>query len=112
MPGCTTPGGAVYVGVFGPRPRVVCLDARDGSERWHFAVTIADTTEIGVASGPLVDRDGNVYFGAHDDYLYSLAPTGELRWAFRADADIDASPALAPDGTLYFGSDDQKLYAL
>ncbi|MCB9601452.1 MAG: PQQ-binding-like beta-propeller repeat protein [Sandaracinus sp.] len=106
------PGGAVYVGVFGPRPRVVCLDAADGHERWHFGVTVADTTEIGVASGPLVDRAGNVYFGAHDDYLYSLAPTGELRWAFEANADVDSSPALAPDGTLYFGSDDRHLYAL
>lgn len=106
------PSGAVYVGVFGPRPRVVCLDARDGSERWHFAVTIADTTEIGVASGPLVDRDGNVYFGAHDDYVYSLTPMGDLRWAFRTEGDVDSTAVLAPDGTLYIGSDDKKLYAL
>lgn len=102
----------VYAGVFGPRPRLVCLDARDGTERWHFSVTVADTTEIGVASGPLVDREGHVYFGAHDDYLYSLTARGELRWAFQADADVDSSPVLAPDGTLYFGSDDRKLYAL
>lgn len=104
--------GSLYVGVFGPRPRVVCLDQRDGAERWHFAVTIADTSEIGVASGVLVDRDGNLYFGAHDDYLYALTPDGELRWAFEARADVDAPLALAPDGTLYAGSDDKHLYAL
>ena len=109
--GLTLDGG-ILVGVFGPRPRVVALDAADGETRWYFPVTVADTTEIGVASGPLVDREGNIYFGAHDDYLYSLAPTGELRWAFEAGGDIDVSPVLAMDGMLLVGSDDHRLYAL
>lgn len=104
--------GSVLVGVFGPRPRVVSLDATDGELRWFFPVTVSDTTEIGVASGPLVDGEGNIYFGAHDDYLYSLAPTGELRWAFATEGDVDSSPILLPTGTLLFGSDDHRLYAL
>lgn len=107
-----TQDGSVLVGVFGPRPRVACLDGATGDLRWYFPVTVADTSEIGVASGPLVDREGNIYFGAHDDYLYALAPTGELRWAFEAGADVDASPVLMPDGTLLVGSDDHHLYAL
>ncbi len=104
--------GSVLVGVFGPRPRVVSLDATDGELRWFFPVTVSDTTEIGVASGPLVDAEGNIYFGAHDDYLYSLAPTGELRWAFATDGDVDSSPILLPTGMLLFASDDHRLYAL
>ena len=104
--------GSILAGVFGPRPRIVSLDAQTGDLRWYFPVTVADTSEIGVASGPLVDVDGNVYVGAHDDYLYSLAPTGDLRWIFEARGDVDSSPVLAADGTLYVGSDDHTLYAL
>jgi outer membrane protein assembly factor BamB len=104
--------GSVIVGVFGPRPRVVSLDAETGRESWFFSVTLADSAEIGISSGPIVDRLGHVYVGAHDDYLYSLSPSGQLRWIFETDGDIDASPVIAPDGTLYVGSDDGRLYAL
>lgn len=103
---------SVLAGVYGPRPRVVSLDAATGDVRWFFPVTVADSSEIGVHSGPLVDREGQIYFGAHDDYLYALAQTGELRWIFEASADVDGSPVLAPDGTLYVGADDGRLYAL
>ncbi|MEM1413330.1 MAG: PQQ-binding-like beta-propeller repeat protein [Myxococcota bacterium] len=103
--------GAVLAGVFGPRPRLIALDAATGRERWTFSLAVADTTEIGVASGPLVDAQGNVYFGAHDDYLYALTPRGELRWAEAVAGDVDSSPVLMADGTLVVGSDDGRLYA-
>ncbi len=108
--GLTLDGG-VLAGVFGPRPRLVCLDAARGRERWVFSLAVADTTEIGVASGPLVDRDGNIYFGAHDDTLYALTAHGELRWAEEVGGDVDSSPVLLPGGTLVVGSDDGYLYA-
>lgn len=104
--------GSVLAGVFGPRPRVVSLNAERGELDWYFPVTVHDTTEIGVASGPLVDRDGNIYFGAHDDYLYAVAPTGELRWTFLATDDIDSSPIITPRGELIVGSDDRRVYAI
>ena len=104
--------GTVLAGVFGPRPRVVGLDPDTGEERWYFPVTVADNAQVGVASGPLVDREGFLYFGAHDDYIYSLAPDGDLRWVYQAHGDIDSSPVLAPDGSLIMGCDDHMVYAL
>jgi outer membrane protein assembly factor BamB len=104
--------GSIIAGVYGPRPRVVSLDAATGELRWFFPVTVTDSPEIGVHSGPLVDADGNIYVGAHDDYLYSLTPEGDLRWIFGTDADVDGSPIVSQDGVLLVGSDDGNLYAL
>lgn len=104
--------GVIVVATFGPRPRVWSLDAESGEVRWAFPVSTADSSEVGISSGPLVDREGSIYVGAHDDYLYSLTPGGELRWIYRTRGDVDSSPSLAPDGTLYFGSDDEHLHAL
>jgi outer membrane protein assembly factor BamB len=104
--------GSVLVGTYGPRPRVVALDAEDGETRWSFPVSPSDGAELGVASGPLVDRAGSVYFGAHDDFLYALTSDGHLRFAFEAGGDVDTPPILDREGTLYFGSDDGRLYAL
>ncbi len=104
--------GSVLVGTFGPRPRIVALDAVNGAERWFFPVTIADSAEVGISSSPLIDRDGNVYCGAHDDYLYAIDAEGHLRWVLETGGDVDAAPVLGPDGTLYVGSDDGVLYAV
>lgn len=104
--------GDVVVAVYGPRPRVVSVDAADGTVRWEFPVTVSESSEIGVASGPLVDVDGNIYFGAHDDFLYSISREGELRWIHRTGGDIDSAPTLTPEGLLLVGCDDGYLYAI
>ena len=104
--------GALIVPVMGPRPRVVCLDAPTGEERWVFALPMTDSRELGVMSGPLIDAAGAIYFGGHDDYVYALSPAGQLRWAHPVDGDVDAPPALGVDGVLYVGSDDGRLYAI
>jgi len=104
--------GSVIVGTFGPRPRIVALEAATGATRWFFPVTIADSAEVGISSSPLIDRDGNVYCGAHDDFLYALDGEGHLRWVLETGGDVDSAPVLGPDGTLYVGSDDGILYAL
>lgn len=104
--------GDVIVAVYGPRPRVVSLDAQTGEERWSFPVNISDSPELGVASGPLVDVDGNIFFGAQDDFLYGLSAHGQMRWIHRAGADIDSAPVLTADGTLLVGCDDGFLYAI
>jgi outer membrane protein assembly factor BamB len=104
--------GDVIAAVYGPQPRVVSLDAEDGSLRWYFPVTVSETSEIGVASGPLVDAEGNIYFGAHDDFLYSITGDGELRWIHQTGADIDSAPILTAEGLLLVGCDDGHLYAI
>lgn len=103
----------ILVPVFGPHPRLVSLDAHTGEERWNFPIGGAGaSSDLGVGSGAIVDRDGNLYFGADDDYLYALTPEGRLRWVFLTADRVDSDPVLAPDGTLYFGSDDDYFYAI
>ncbi len=104
--------GSILAGVYGPRPRLVALAPEDGEIRWFFPVTVADSTEVGVESGALVDRDGNLYFGAHDDYLYALAPSGDLRFIHGTAGDVDSAPILTAGGLLLFGSEDGFLHAL
>src|SRR5690606_12627917 len=64
--------GSVIAGVYGPEPRIVALDAASGEPRWYFPIGFGTSEEAGIASGPLVDVDGNIYFGAQDQYVYSL----------------------------------------
>jgi outer membrane protein assembly factor BamB len=73
---------------------------------------MTESPEMGALSGPLVDGEGSIYFGGHDDFIYSLSRTGGLRWAFHVEGDVDAPPTLDADGTLYVGCDDGRLYAL
>lgn len=104
--------GDVLVPVFGPRPRLVSLDARTGEQRWDFPISAGASSDLGVGSSPTVDSNGDIYFGADDYYLYALDADGDLRWVFRTADRLDSDPVIAPDGTLYFGSDDDYLYAL
>lgn len=111
-PVALTHDGGIVAAVMGPRPRVVSLDARTGEVRFSFPLPITESPEMGVLSGPLVDGEGAIYFGGHDDFVYSLSRTGALRWAFRVEGDVDAPPMLDADGTLYIGCDDGRLYAI
>ncbi len=50
-------------------------------------------------SGSLLDTEGNIYF-IHDG-LWSLYPTGEMRWIVPFGDFFHGSPALGQDGTIY-----------
>jgi outer membrane protein assembly factor BamB len=102
----------LIVPIFGPHARVASLDRATGEERWSFSAAPSQATDSGVGSGPIVDRDGNVYFGADDDYVYAVDPDGGLRWVFQAGANVDGDPIVTPDGALLIGSDDGNVYAL
>lgn len=104
--------GTVLAPTYGPRARLVALDRGDGHERWSFAVAGPPTEEYGLASAPLVDREGAVAFGAPDDTVYILERDGALRARFPLGADVDAPPVLVADGVLVVGADDGALHVL
>lgn len=62
-------------------------------------------------SAPVLDKDGNLYFGGWDGYLYSLSPLGTLRWKIKLDGPIHTRPALYKDDTVYITSMN-KVYAV
>lgn len=81
--------------------------AAPGDELWSFE------TGDQIFGSPTVDRNGNVYFGSRDNFVYALTGEGELRWSFEAGDWVDSSPTLSFDEkTLYFGSWDNKMYAV
>ena len=63
-------------------------------------------------SSPALDRDGNIYIGSMDNYLYAIKPGGTMKWKYETGDDIRSSPAIGSDGTIYIGSDDDYVYAL
>lgn len=104
--------GSILVATFGPSPKVLALDPADGRTRWAFKLTLTDSAELGVRSGPVVDAEGTIYVGGHDDFIYALSPGGELRWVHGVQGDVDGSVRIANDGVLYVGAEDGIVYAL
>ena len=99
-------------GTYGPAPRLVGLDPEDGSLRFSFAIPGTGAPEFGIHGGPGRRRQEMLYFGAEDDFGYSLDRDGGLRWKFKTEGDVDAPVVLTSNGLLLVGSDDGKLYAL
>ncbi len=104
--------GNILVPVFGPHPRIASLDAATGAEQWSFAVSGTDANELGVGASPLVDADGNIYFGADDDYVYSIDRRGQMRWIYETGGNVDSDPILTQAGMLLMGSDDHLVHAI
>jgi len=65
-----------------------------------------------ITSAPAVSKEGTIYIGSNNNYLYALNPDGTLRWKFETGDGIFASPRISRDGTVYVGSWDGCLYAL
>lgn len=88
------------------------MDAEKGDELWSFAIQGTGAKEFGVHGSPVEDRDGNLYFGAQDDAVYSLSAEGELRWKMGTAGDVDGPVLIAAEGRLIVVSDDGKIYAV
>jgi len=105
-------GGDVLAGVYGPRSRVVRLDAKTGAEKASFAVPGTGALEFGVHGAPLEDARGQLYFGAQDDLFRAIGSDGNLLFTLRTEGDVDAPATLLSDGALVVASDDGAVYYL
>jgi outer membrane protein assembly factor BamB len=76
--------------------RVVALAVRDGAPIWQ--------RRLGGSAQQIVALDRRLYLGSLDNFFYSLnADNGEVRWRWRAGADIVGAPAI-DDDRVYFVS--------
>jgi len=66
-----------------------------------------------ISASPSLGKDGTIFVGSHDRFIYAYSALGKRRWRHRTGDKVWSSAALAKDGkTLYVGSDDDHLYGL
>ena len=100
------PDGTIYQG---SEDKKLYAFNPDGSLKWSF------TSDNDIYAVPALDAAGNLYFGViNSGWLYSLTPTGTLRWIYKgASIATTSSPILSADGaTVYFAGYDKKLHAV
>ena len=69
----------------------------DDVEKWRY--NCGDY----VQGGPIIDKNGIVYFGGFNGYLYALYPNGTLKWKNYIGT-IDSTPAIDENGIVYVGT--------
>ena len=92
----------------------VALTRVMGAEQKYYGATNLWKVRIdgGSRSSPALGRDGTIYIGSWDGYLFALNPEGTERWRFNTGYEITSSPAIGQDGTVYVGCRDRRLYAV
>lgn len=103
------PNGIIYCSFTTGSPWTGVLHAfySNGTIKWSFE------TDHVIHSSPAIDLNGNIIFGSHDEFVYSLYPNnGTLKWRYKTSSWVHGSPTIGIDGTIYIGSDDDYLYAL
>jgi|688.fasta_scaffold42132_4 outer membrane protein assembly factor BamB len=78
---------------------------------WKYEFPREGDKVFGSESTPAIDSYGNLYFGCHDGYFYSLSEAGKLRWRFQTSSKIYSSPILY-HSKVYFCGGDGYLYCL
>ena len=81
---------------------------------WEFSTrNTGDNVNAAIEADILV-HDGVVYVGASDERFYAIyAGSGNQRWTFDADSDIEGGATLSEDGEmLFFGTQSEGFYAL
>ena len=104
--------GTAYIGDHSGA--VKALDLGDGSEIARYAGQgrTEDELSVGVWTAPLIDAEGNVYFGTRLGHVYGFTAAGERLFDVQTGATVDSYPALSAEGTLLIGSEDGNLYAI
>ena len=77
-------------------------------EKWRFPC------DGGVSGGPVISKDGIIYFGdkSYPDYFYAINQNGTVKWKGGIGDEVTSSPVITEQGILYVGSWDGYLYAL
>jgi len=110
--------GAYRIRVYGPQWPMVQRDL----ERSGVAVGDGPTTtnlmwiytipDDIITTAPVIDGQGNVYFGTSDNSLFAVATDGTLIWYYSTPDAISATPALTYDEKIIFATEGGRLYAL
>ena len=74
-----------------------------GAPRWMF------TAEAAFKSSPAIDRDGTVYGGSDDGYVYAIDCNGKLKWRYPTGGN-PSSPSLSADASTLFVSVYNKVF--
>jgi outer membrane protein assembly factor BamB len=98
----------------------ICIPREDGSlwcfiDSFDHGVRVATfAANAGVVDAPVIDAQGNVYFGTDSGYLYKVGPElNTLFWRTRLIANGEIhSPIVGSDGTAYCASDSSRVYAI
>ncbi|MFW6421988.1 MAG: PQQ-binding-like beta-propeller repeat protein, partial [Candidatus Bipolaricaulota bacterium] len=102
--------GVIYVGTNAGEILAIGLDT--GEILWSF------TSGDQVKSSPAIGKEGLIYVGSTDGYLYALRPAElesteeRLKWKLHVGAPVTSTPAIGSENTLYFGAQDGYTYAL
>lgn len=81
-------------------------DLETGSLRFQHA------TSGPVQASARIDRQGRIYVGSHDGFMYALDRDGTRLWHFDVAHAVGASVAIDSDGTLIFTAADGHVHAL
>jgi len=68
-------------------------------------------TSDDISASPVIGKDGTIYIGSEDSYLYAIKSDGKLKWKYKTKEAISASAAIASDSTIYVTSG-TTLYAI
>jgi len=58
----------------------------------------------GLEGGPVIDKDGIIYYGDKDRYFYAIYPNGTEKWKRELCGPMRSTPAIDDNGTLYIGT--------
>ena len=62
-------------------------------------------------STPVIDKNGNLYFGSHNGSIYCMDENGQIKWQFVTEFKVYSSPLLLDD-KIYIGSNRSTLLCL
>ncbi|MEM2927362.1 MAG: PQQ-binding-like beta-propeller repeat protein [Nitrososphaerota archaeon] len=66
--------------------------------KWEFKAEKAISTSY---SSPSISKDGTIYFGTGEFYLYALNPDGTLKWKFKTNDIIISTIVIGPNRIIY-----------